>query len=77
MARITSDCGAMRLPEHRMALIASGCAPRQTQAEKKAAAKAQAAVADEAAEEAAKMMGRRKQVSPGTQTQETSLGVFV
>ena len=25
MALITSDCGAMRLPEHQMALIASGC----------------------------------------------------
>ena len=29
MAQITSDCGAMRLPEHQMALIASGCV-RQT-----------------------------------------------
>ena len=26
MARITSDCGAMRSPEHQMALITSGCA---------------------------------------------------
>ena len=28
MALMTSDCGAMRLPEHQRALIASGCAQR-------------------------------------------------